>query len=141
VLQDDDFGRLVFMHIRNNPSRSYWEGEWFFPLTRTNVSIALPGTVEGPVASGRAFYLSMPARFDRVIDQVRPILDRVFREWFGRPIAADLWSDVKLGGFDLEDPDGVPIAWDMGFESLGEKSLGITVPFLGEQPQEPTVDC
>ena len=140
VLQDPDFGRLVYMYIGNDPSRSYWEGEWLFPPTGTTVSIALPGTADGPVASGRAFYLSMPGRFDRIMELVRPTLDRVFRECFGRPVAADLWSDVKLGGFDIEDPDGVPTAWNVGFESLGDTWLGITVPFLDEQPQEPTVD-
>jgi len=140
TLQDPDFGLLVYMHIAKNPARSYWEGEWLFPPTHTKVSIALPGAADGPDASGRAFYLSLPERFADVIGRCRPLLDRVFQEWLGRPLSADLWSDVKIVGLDLEAPSQRPFEWSVGFETLGEKWLGVNIPFLGEQPQEPTVD-
>jgi hypothetical protein len=34
----------------------------------------------------------------------------------------------------------VPIRWDVGFETVGEKWLGITIPVVGEEPQKPTID-
>jgi hypothetical protein len=30
--------------------------------------------------------------------------------------------------------------WDVGFETTGEKWLGITIPFVGDRPQDPVVD-
>ena len=139
-LQDPVFGTLLYMYIPRDPSRSYWEGEWLFPATQTKVAITLPGTVEGPRESGRAFYAAVPARFDDIIARARPALDEVFTEWLGRPLNADIWQDVALGGFGLEDPDIVPVAWDVGFETTGERWLGITVPFIGDDPQPPIVD-
>jgi len=34
----------------------------------------------------------------------------------------------------------VPITWDVMFETTGEKWLAITVPFVGDSPQDPVVD-
>jgi hypothetical protein len=67
-------------------------------------------------------------------------VDRVFREWIGRPLSPYLWQDVKLAGFGVENPGAVPITWDVGLETTGEKWLGITVVFVGDRPQEPIVD-
>ena len=139
-LHDPVFGPLLFMYIPRNPDRSYWEGEWLFPPTKTKVAIGLPGTVEGPSESGRVFYLALPERFDEIIVKVRPALEPVFNEWLRRPLSANMWQDVTLSGFGIEDPDAVPTVWDVAFETTGEKWLGITVPFVGDAPQQPVVD-
>jgi hypothetical protein len=72
--------------------------------------------------------------------RARPVLDRVFLEWIGRPLNADLWQDVTLGGFGVENPAVVLTMWDVRFETKGEKWLGITIPFVGDRPQAPVVD-
>jgi hypothetical protein len=139
-LEDRDFGTLLFMYIPRAPENSYWEGEWLFPATGTKVSIALPGGPEGPDPQTRSFYLALPAQFDDLLNHVRPALDKVFRDWIGRPLHGDLWEDVRLSGFGISDLRTVPISWDVGFETNGEKWLGITIPFLGDVPQDPVVD-
>lgn len=139
-IDDPTFGRLLFMSVKHDASKSYWEGEWTFPPTGTAISIGLPGGEEGPLAESRAFFIDMPGRFDGVLKAVRPALDSVFREWLGRPINEDIWSDVQLAGFGLENPMAAPVEWDIGFETTGEKWLGITVPFVGDSPQTPVVD-
>ena len=139
-IEDPDFGTLVYMYIPRAPTDSYWEGEWLFPATRTRVAIALPGGLDGPDIEARKFYLGLPARFDQLVKQVRPGLDRVFQEWIGRPLNTDLWQDVQLSGFGVEGVNIVPITWDVAFETTGEKWLGITIPFVGDSPQDPVVD-
>lgn len=139
-LQDPVFGQLTYMYIPRDPGRSYWEGEWLFPPTRTRVAVSLPGGIEGPAESGRTFYLKLAARFGEIIQKARPLLDQVFLQWLGRPINPDIWQDVELGGFGVEDPAADPLAWDVGFETKGEKWLGITVPFVGDDPQQPVID-
>src|SRR5437867_7875098 len=128
------------MHIPHASANSYWEGEWLFPATRTKVAIALPGGLDGPDIKARAFYLELSTQFDHVVKQVWPALDRVFREWIGRPLDTDLWKDVRLSGFGVEPLNIVPITWDVMFETTGEKWLAITVPFVGDSPQDPVVD-
>ncbi|OLE87724.1 MAG: hypothetical protein AUG08_11075 [Acidobacteria bacterium 13_1_20CM_2_55_15] len=139
-MEDPDFGVLLYMHIPHAPANSYWEGEWLFPATRTKVAIALPGGLDGPDIKARAFYLELSTQFDHVVKQVWPALDRVFREWIGRPLDTDLWKDVRLSGFGVEPLNIVPITWDVMFETTGEKWLAITVPFVGDSPQDPVVD-
>lgn len=140
ALKDPDFGRLLFTYIPRDPSKSYWEAEWLFPPTQTQISITLPGSTEGPTASGRNFYLALPARFEEILGTVRPVLDRVFHEWLGRPLHSDLWRDVKLAGFNVEDPDVAPTSWDIAFETTGQKWLGIMIPFVANEPRNPVID-
>jgi hypothetical protein len=129
------------MYIPRDPSKkSYWEGEWLFPPTGTKIAIGLPGTVQGPVDAGRRFYLALPARFEEIVRRAQPGLDRVFVQWIGRPPNSDVWHDVKLAGFGVEDAALVPTRWDIAFETLVEKWLGITILFIADEPQEPIVD-
>src|SRR5262245_14984479 len=139
-LEDADFGPLLFMYVSNAPERSYWEAEWNFPPVGYAVSIGIPGDRNGPTAEGRAFFLSRVREFDRIVSLARPRLDEVFKEWLDRPVSSDLWADVKLAGFGVEDPAADPVSWDVSFEATGEKWLGITVPFVGDDSQEAVVD-
>ncbi len=130
------------MFISRNPEASYWESEWNFPKTGTCVSIALPGDESGPFPESREFYFALPAKFDEIMNKARPKVaavfrDPVLREWFN---SEDFSSELKLTGFGLEDARATPIKWDVSFETMGDKWLGITIPFVGDIPQDAIVD-
>lgn len=140
-LNDPDFGELLYMHVPNAPERSYWEGaRWFFEPTGQEVGVDLPGGEAGPLPEARNFYLALPSRFPHLLDLARPGLDRVFRSWYERPISNDIWQDVKFVGFGLEDPRARPVEWQMFFEAVGAKWLGIIIPFRDEKPETEVVD-
>jgi hypothetical protein len=137
-LEDPDFGTLLQM-FPNKP-QSYWEAEWLFPPVGYRISIALDGDGRGPAEEVRAFYLSRVAEFEAIIREARPQLEKVAVDWLGRPLAENLWDDVKLAGFGIEDLKQVPPAWDVSFETTGKRWLGITVPMIGDRAQEAQVD-
>jgi hypothetical protein len=139
-IADPDFGRLLFMYIPNSQERSYWECEWPFPKTGTVVSIGLPGAEAGPTRAGRQFYLALSDRFEEILAAARPKLEQVFQTWLGRELPADVFTVVKLSGFHVEDPEERPTRWSVSFEATGDRWLGITVPFIADQPQEAIVD-
>jgi hypothetical protein len=139
-LQDPDFGSLRFMYIPNHPERSYWEAEWTFPPTGTPVSIALDGDKSGPRPETRLWHLGLPSRFALILQLARPELARVFKSWLGQGLPKNIFSVVKLSGFGVENPQAHPVRWDISFETTGEKWLGITIPFVGDEPQEAVVD-
>jgi hypothetical protein len=139
-ITDPDFGNLLFMYIPNAPERSYWEGEWLFPKTKSAISIGLPGGESGPLPEARQFYLDLPGRFEEVLSAARPKLAEVFRSWLHQELPEDIFTVVKLAGFDVEDPKAQPLEWDISFETTGEKWLGIVIPFRGDTPQEAVVD-
>lgn len=139
-ISDPDFGSLLFMFIPNAPERSYWECEWTFPKTGTEISIGLPGGDSGPLPEARQFYLSLPGRYEQILAAARPQLQEVFREWLQQDLPQDIFTVVKLAGFGLEDAKARPIEWDISFETTGDKWLGITIPFVGETAQKATVD-
>ena len=139
-IEDPDFGSLLFMFIPNAPERSYWECEWQFPKTGTAISICLQGDERGPLPESRQFYLDLPARFEQILGAARPGLQEVFMTWFKQDLPEDIFSVVKLAGFDVEDVRKRPLQWDIAFETTGEKWLGITIPFVGDEAQTATVD-
>lgn len=139
-ITDPDFGVLLFMYIPNAPERSYWECEWKFPKTGTVISIGLPGAETGPAQEARQFYLALPGRFEQILAAARPRLEEVFRTWLQQPLPQDIFTVVKLAGFGLEDAATQPIAWDISFETTGEKWLAISVPFIGDTAQNAVVD-
>ncbi len=139
-LSDPDFGELLFMRIPNAPKRSYWECEWRFPTTDSIISIGLPGGEDGPLPEAREFYLGLPSRFEDILSSARPKLEAVFSEWLQRDLPADLFTELKLAGFGLEDPQAEPLRWDISFETTGEKWLGIIIPFEGDKAMDAVVD-
>jgi hypothetical protein len=139
-MTDPDFGSLVFIHISKWPERSYWEGEWTFPPTGTVVGIALRGGETGPSPESRRFYLSVPGRFNLILTACRPRLEEVFRIWRGPHLPEDIFSAVKVTGFAVKDSGEQPVQWDVGFETIDEDWLGITIPFVGDTAMEAVVD-
>ena len=139
-MTDPDFGSLLFMHISKQPERSYWECEWPFPNTTTIVAITLQGGESGPMPEARHFYLSLPERYEQILVACRPRLEQVFDHWLHERLPQDIFTVVKLSGFGLADPKERPVRWDIGFETTGDKWLGITIPFVGDTAMEATVD-
>lgn len=137
---DPDFGNLTFLHMEKHPERSYWECQWMFRPTGTVVGITLRGGESGPSNDARQFYLGLPERYDSILTACRPGLEQVFRDWRAGHVPEDVFTAVKLTGFGLEDPKEQPIRWDVGFETTDDDWLAITIPFVGDSPEEPVVD-
>jgi hypothetical protein len=138
--EDPDFGPLTYIFVSNKPDRSYWEGKWTFPPTRSEVLVFFPGLETGPRPESRAYYLGLPRRFDTIMAAVTPTLSAVFQRWYNRPIATEVWSDVTLTAFDIDDAGISPTKCDISFETKGDKWLGITIPLIGDAPGIPVVD-
>lgn len=139
-IADPDFGSLLFIHISRHPERSYWEGEWKFPKTGTPVSITLAGLENGPTLEAKQFYLSLPGRFEEILNASRPGLERVFKEWLDQRLPENIFTVVKLTGFDIEDPKKSPLRWSVSYETTDGKWLGITIPFVDATAMEAIVD-
>jgi hypothetical protein len=137
-MTDPDFGELVFMHMSKHPERSYWECEWKFPPTGQPVFIR--GGEEGPRSEVRRFYLDLPGRFDQILASCRPRLEQVTKEWLNESLPQDVFATLRLSGFGVEDPSSNSVHWDVSFETLGKKWLGITIPFIGRAAMEVQVD-
>jgi len=139
-MTDPEFGKLTFMHFDKRPERSYWEGEWAFPATRTVVGITLRGGENGPNPEARQFCLTLPSRFESILKACRPRLEEVFHDWRNQQLPRDIFTVVKLTGFGVENPQERPVQWDVGFETTDDDWLGITIPFVGDRAMEPVVD-
>jgi hypothetical protein len=130
---DPVFGNLLFMRNEKHPDRSYWEGNWIFPKTEYPIEVFLPGGEDGPIRESRDFCLSLPDRFERIMELCRPELSKVFREWLNRDLPQDIFNEIKLTGFGVENSRAHPVHWNVSFETTGEKWLGITIPLVDEE--------
>jgi hypothetical protein len=140
-IQDPDFGELIFMFISNAPKRSYWEGEWLFPPANTKIGITLDGDEYGPNQDARKWYLDyIPSRYDEMKKMISPILKIALRKWTNENIEGDVYRYVKLVGIGVENSKVDPTKWDISFETTGKKWLFISIPFIGNDPQEAEID-
>ncbi|HMH15759.1 MAG TPA: hypothetical protein VK578_21845 [Edaphobacter sp.] len=137
---DPVFGKLTFMHISKHPERSYWEGEWKLPGSDYSVEVFLRGGEDGPREDSRNFYVNLPNRIQQILEQCRSPLAKVFREWLNREMPKDIFSELKLASFGVDDPDGRPLLWSVSFETTGEKWLGITIPFVDDVAGDAEID-
>ncbi len=139
-MTDPDFGTLLFMRSSKAPERSYWECEWIFPATGTVIAIALPGGEGGPMQEARHFYLDLPHRFAEIMVACRPGLEQVLDYRLHQRLPADIFTVAKVSGFGLGKPRNQPPRWEITFETIGKKWLGITIPFVGDTAMEAVVD-
>ena len=137
---DPDFGTLVFMRNRKHPERSYWEGTWKVPGPECLVGIYLPGGEDGPGEHARSFYLKLPDRMEQILERCRPPLAKIFREALDRDLPEDMFSQLKLTGFDVDEPNSHPLLWSVSFETTGEKWLGIRIPFVNDAAGDAELD-
>ena len=114
-----------------------------FPPTGAVVGITLHGGESGPDNDARQFYLGLsvyPHASTPSGGACRSKLQHVFRDWRDGHVPEDVFAAVELTGFGLEDPQQKPIRWDVGFETTDDDWLAITIPFVGDTPQEPPLD-
>lgn len=138
-IDDPDFGQLRFMYISNHPEQSYWEAEYLFPPTGTPISIGLAEDESGPKPEVRAWYLELPSRFEKILDVAKPQLAKVFKTWRDEDLPDDIFTVVKLSGFDVECPLAQPVEWTVSFETIDHR-LAITIPFVDDKPSEAIID-
>lgn len=138
---DPIFGKLLFVYIARAPEKSYWEcEEWKFPNTGDVISIGLPGDESGPLPQSRDFFLELPSRFEKIISKVRPPLSEVFKKWLDQDLPENIFTEVKLVEFSLNENSPDLPNWEIMFETTGSKWLGISIPFIGDIPQIASVD-
>ncbi|PJZ70839.1 hypothetical protein CH373_06100 [Leptospira perolatii] len=140
LLQDPELGQMRFMYISHRPENSYWECEWFFPPTKTNVFLPIRGTEEGPNQQHRKFYLDLVARFDFILQASRPQLAAAYKQWADKELPSDIFSAFELAAFGLEDPGANPVHWEVSFEATGETWIYVTISFVGNEAQSAVVD-
>lgn len=70
----------------------------------------------------------------------RPILTKVLSDWLEDRLPNDPHTVVKVTGFNVSDPLSDPVAWEISFETVGERWLAVTVPFIGSIAEEAIVD-
>ena len=132
---DRDFGTLQFSRSPDKPEASYWHGSWLFPPTGTLVGINLPGTEDGPTLNARRFYINLAEDFEEIIAACRPLVEELFKTELKRELPQDIFTVVKVDGFNVEDPEQYPVPWEMFLDLPGEKWL-ILISFVGTTPQE-----
>jgi hypothetical protein len=139
---DPVFGKMRFMYISSNPTRSYWECEdWLFPPTNSRIGLSLDGGEDGPKEEFRQFYLNLVPRFESLVRIARPSIEKGYAQFVEKRLPEDLFEALRFTAFHIEKMDGKNTEWNMMFETRSDDYwYAFTIPFVGDTPGEAIVD-
>ena len=129
TIQDDFFGNLAFIEIKNNPSQSYFEGNrWFSPIQK-EVEYLITADPIGPSLQQRDFYKNVETNYKDLINKARPLIEQEFRNWKEHFEIQDFEKEFKLVNLSIPRLDIKELIWDMSFETVHDENHLVTVNF------------
>ena len=132
VVEDPVFGRLLYMHIKRDPSRSYWEGGGVFAPTGAQIEYFVNADEGGPGEGQRALYRQIAARWPELREVARRMLAENHREQFGSALA-DVWEVYAFASVSIPVDESPEMEWELTFESKDDGHL-YTVEMTGWRP-------
>ena len=139
ILQDDMFGSLRFMEMRD-PSKSYFEGKGHFLPTNSDIEYLIDADKNGPTAKQKQFYLDVQADFHSYIKKIKPLIETEFRNWQENFVITEFNKEFELVCVTIPRLDNRPIKWDMTFTTIYDLNHQIIIDFLDDQPISILID-
>lgn len=140
-LQDDTFGMLTYMEIKNNPSSNYFEGRRLFFPTSTEVEVFITADPEGPTMKQKEFYKRIESLYDELTEvKAKPVIEKEFQNWKADFKINDFKKEFKLVALSIPNLKAKELTWDMSFETTHDENHHITVNFKDYEVSDVLID-
>jgi hypothetical protein len=128
-IQDEFFGELTLMEIKNNPANSYFEGKVFFKPINRQIECSIDADFTGPTDEQRAFFKRVESSFEQLILKSKPLIEEEFNNWIDNLEIKDFKNEFKVVGISIPRMETYPSIWDMSFETIHDANHLITINF------------
>lgn len=140
IVEDDFFGRLRFMKIKNNPSRNYFEGKGKFGPTGRELEYFIHADESGPEPEQKEFYRQIQQDWPRIVEKIKPLIEAEFRNWKDDFTITDFNREFHLVGLTIPRPEIQPREWDLAFDTIHDENHQFTVYLKGYEPTRVEID-
>jgi hypothetical protein len=138
VISDVDFGDIVFIEVKNNPSNSYWEMNNILEFSEGKINfMAIPGNEEGPHDYARKLILEKCSSLNQIWQACQSEIEEQIKCWYPDYIGKPNKEIFDLVAVNVEDQD----QWEVSFEAKPSfKWVYLSYQFRGSVLVSGTVD-
>ena len=81
TVNDEFFGSLRLKRIKNDSSKSYFEGKGTFSPTGQEIEYFINGDETGLESEQKEFYKAVQENFSLIVENIKPLIEDEFRNW------------------------------------------------------------
>ena len=112
------FGEMLFVEIRQDSSKSYFECRRHFQPSNDIIEIGLDGDVTGPTQVQIDFFKNIERIYAKISDSVIPLMEERFRGWKKDFRIIDFTKEFTPVYLKIPRCITKPIVWEIAFESI-----------------------
>ncbi|WP_406684336.1 hypothetical protein N1F78_00995 [Seonamhaeicola sp. MEBiC1930] len=116
-IDDEFFGKMVFLDDKKEPLKSYFECRRHFKPTDDIIEIGITGDVNGPTKIQKDFFRKIESDYNEIALSIKPMIENEFRNWKEDFKIADFKKEFKAVYLFLPRCENEPKVWEIAFES------------------------
>jgi len=142
---DAFFGEMLFMEVKIDPAKSYFEGWRHFEPINDNIEVCVSGSLSGPTQVQKDFFRQVENNYALLIRKVIPIVESRFQEWEAEFKTDNFGQKFKPVYIFIPDCVKKPLEWEIAFESMPELvdynyPYVLTIEMIDSEPQHISVN-
>jgi hypothetical protein len=83
IIDDDFFGRMLFIQFKKKPQKNYFECKRDFKPSGRPIEVLINADVSGPTSTQKDFFRQIENEYDNLTAKIVPMIENVFRNWKG----------------------------------------------------------
>lgn len=139
-IDDNFFGKMIFLDDKKNPLKSYFECSRHFKPINKVIDIGIEGDIIGPTKLQKDFFREIEENYDKITSTIKPIIEDEFRNWKEDFEIIDFKKEFKAVYLFLPRCEKEPKIWEIAFESSHDLDHTFTVTMKDLKATEVLID-
>lgn len=139
-IDNDFFGKMLFLADRRDPSKSYFECRRHFKPSDKQIEIGIDGAEIGPTQMQIDFFKSIEDNYEKIAGAIRPLIEDQFGNWQEGFKIMDFNKEFEPVYLRLPRCESNPIIWEIAFESDYDRNHTLTATMENFVAKELLVD-
>ncbi len=117
-VNDNFFGEMLFMEVKNCPADSYLECWCHFEPANEEIELGISGNLSGPTQVQKNFFRQVEKDYALLIQKLISIIETTYQKEQFEFKAKDFGREFKLTYLFIPTCVEKPIKWEIAFESV-----------------------
>ncbi|MBU2995318.1 hypothetical protein KO500_02690 [Cellulophaga baltica] len=139
-IDNEFFGKMIFLEDKKEPLKNYFECRRHFKPTDDIIEIGIEGNKTGPTELQKDFFRKIESDYDKIISSVRPLIENEFQNWKEDFKITDFRKEFKAVYLFLPRCKNEPKSWEIAFETEHDLNHTITMTMSDLKATEILID-